>query len=101
MVERRNGRRVLIRRLVDVSWEKGRTAAWGRDIGIGGMYIQSQNGPGPGAHVQLTVRFRRAPTVSIPARVCWTNDDGFAVRFLALDESQRDTIRRVIEGRPS
>ncbi len=101
MVERRNGRRVLIRRLVDVSWDKGRTVAWGRDIGIGGMYIQSEDGPGPGADVQLTVRFRRVPTVSIPARVCWTDEEGFAVRFVALGQSETDTIRRVIEGRPS
>jgi hypothetical protein len=98
MQERRIGRRILIRRKVDVAWDDGETAAWGRDIGIGGMYVESSGAPEPGANVRLTVRFRRAPAVSIPAQVCWKDENGFAVRFVSLGRHETETIRRVIEG---
>jgi hypothetical protein len=98
MSERRNGRRVLIRRMVDVVWNDGEATAWGRDIGVGGMYVQSKGCPQAGANVRLMVRFRRAPTVTIPAQVCWTDEDGFAVRFVGLGKFETDTIKQVIEG---
>jgi hypothetical protein len=44
------------------------------------------------------VRFHRAPAVTIPAQVCWTDEEGFAVRFVGLGKFETDTIRRVIEG---
>ena len=98
MSERRNGRRVLIRRKVDVVWKNGEATAWGRDIGIGGMYVQCRGCPEAGADVRLMVRFHRAPAVTIPAQVCWSDEEGFAVRFVGLGKFETDTIRRVLEG---
>jgi hypothetical protein len=61
------------------------------------MYIQSHQHPEAGADVHVTVRFRHA-AVSIPARVCRTDDAGFAVRFVALSQLVADTIRKAVEG---
>ena len=94
--DRRQARRVLIRRSVDFYWEGGSGSGWGRDIGPGGMYVQSQEQPEPGASIQITVRFHRAPTVSIPARVCRTTTGGFAVHFDGLGQLAEDTIRKVV-----
>jgi hypothetical protein len=96
MDERRRDRRVLIRRTVDVFWDDGCAQGWGQNIGFGGMYVQSEQCPQVGANVRLTVRFHRAPIVSIPARVCRTNDAGFAVNFEALEQAATDTIRKVV-----
>lgn len=94
--ERRSNRRVLIRRSVDFSWEGGEASGWGRDIGPGGMYVQSDEHPAAGTSVKITVRFRRAPTVSIPARVCRTTGGGFAVHFDSLGQLELETILKVI-----
>jgi hypothetical protein len=96
MSERRKDRRVLIRRTVDVSWEDRYVMGWGRNIGLGGMYVQCEQRPEAGARVRLTVRFRRAPAVSIQARVCRTTDDGFAVSFDALEPVAADAINKVV-----
>ena len=89
---------MLIRRTVDFSWEGGQASGWGRDIGPGGMYVQSQEYPAAGTNVRITVRFRRAPTVSFPARVCRTTGAGFAVHFDALGQLELETIRKVVGG---
>jgi hypothetical protein len=62
------------------------------------MYIQSNQHPDAGADVHITVRFRHAAAVSIPARVCRTDDAGFAVRFVAVSQLVADTIRKAVEG---
>ena len=62
------------------------------------MYVQSQEYPAAGTNVRITVRFRRAPTVSFPARVCRTTGAGFAVHFDALGQLELETIRKVVGG---
>jgi hypothetical protein len=89
---------VLIRRMVDVSWEQGQAGGWGRDISLGGMYIQGHQHPEAGADVHVTVHFRHQAALSIPAQVCRTDDAGFAVRFVALNQLVADTIRKAVEG---
>ncbi|MFC1642536.1 PilZ domain-containing protein [Myxococcota bacterium] len=96
MNERRKDSRILIRRLVDVSWEQGHGVAWGRDISLGGMYIQASRQPTHGADVHLRIRFRRSGTISVPARVCRTDDKGFAVQFLAVGQPEAEAIRKVL-----
>jgi hypothetical protein len=59
------------------------------------MYVQSNERPEPGANIQIIVRFQRAPTVSIPARVCRTTTGGFAVHFDGLGQLASDAIRKV------
>ncbi len=89
---------MLIRRAVDFSWGQEHGLGWGRNISLGGMFVESRERPAPGVNVSLTVRFRRAPTVSIPARVCRTQEGGFAVLFDALGPREQDTIRRVVDN---
>ena len=99
MIDRRRARRVLIRRTVEFSWDQGEASGWARDIGPEGMYVESAMQPASGTGVRLTVRFRRAPAVSIPARVCRANRDGFAVVFDQLGPKELDTIRKVVGGK--
>jgi hypothetical protein len=96
--ERRRRQRVLIRRKVDISWEEGRAAGWGRDISIAGLYVQSREQPTPGANVRVTVRLRHGGELSMPGRVCRSDIEGFAVQFLAVGELEADAIRKVVEG---
>jgi hypothetical protein len=96
--ERRRRRRVLIRRVVDVSWDQGQATGWARDISLGGMYVQSQQPPRCGADVRVTVSFRHGVAVSIPARVCRRDEGGFAVQFGAIGQLEADTISRVLAG---
>ncbi len=69
---------------------------WGRDISLGGMYVESSQSLSPGVTVSIKVRFRRAPYVSIPARVCRSNDRGFAVHFDRLAPPEREAIQKVV-----
>lgn len=94
--ERRRGRRVLIRRTVQFSWEGGEASGWGRDISAEGMYVVSDRRPAPGAGVRITVRFHRVPAISIPGRVCRATSDGFAVVFEALGCDEIETLKRVV-----
>jgi hypothetical protein len=89
---------VLIRRKVDVSWDQGQAVGWGRDVSLGGMYVQSQQRPQAGVAVHVTVRFHGEAPVSIPARVCRSDEGGFAVQFVAVGQREADTIRRVVGG---
>ncbi|MFC1642952.1 PilZ domain-containing protein [Myxococcota bacterium] len=98
MNDRRRALRVLIRRIVDVSWEHGHGVAWGRDISLDGLYVQSHRRPDPGADVHLRVRFRRAGSLSVSGRVCRTDETGFAVRFSAIGQVEGDTLRKVLQG---
>ncbi|MBN1606384.1 MAG: PilZ domain-containing protein [Polyangiaceae bacterium] len=98
MIDRRRGRRVLIRRTVQFSWDQGEASGWARDIGPQGMYVESAKQPASGAGVRMTVRFQRAPAVSIPARVCRANSEGFAVVFEKLGPNELETIRKVLGG---
>jgi hypothetical protein len=94
--ERRRGRRVLIRRTVQFSWEGGQASGWGRDISPEGMYVESDTHPAAGAGLRITVRFQRVPAVSFPARVCRLSKDGFAVAFETLGPREIDTIKKVV-----
>ena len=96
--ERRRRHRVLIRRAVDVAWDQRQATGWARDISLGGMYVQSQQQPRCGSDVRVTVRFRHGAAVSIPARVCRSDESGFAVEFGAIGQLEADTIRRVLAG---
>jgi hypothetical protein len=98
MADRRQGPRVLIRRAVQYCWDGGSAAGWGRNIGRGGMYIQNDEYPRPGARVELIVHFRRAPKLSASARVCRVNDTGFAVEFDSLDNVASEAISKVVEA---
>jgi hypothetical protein len=88
----------MIRRTVQFSWAKGEASGWARDIGPEGMYVESATQPAAGAGVRMTVRFQRAPAVSIPARVCRSTPDGFAVVFEKLGAQERETLRKVLGG---
>ena len=98
MKERRRLARVLIRRAVDVSWDLGRAEGWGRNISLGGMYVQSQARPDAGAKVHVTVRLRRGAPLSMPARVCRNDEGGFAVQFVAVGQLEAGTLRKLVEG---
>jgi hypothetical protein len=94
--ERRRRPRVLIRRMVDVSWAETHVRGWARDISFGGLYVQSPAQPGSGEDVTVTVRFRLGVAVSIPARVCRSDEAGFAVAFGAIGPFEAETLRRVL-----
>ena len=96
MTERRHNSRVLIRRAVDFFWESGAASGWGHDIGMHGMYIQTQQRLEPGTAVHVTVHFRRARPISVDARVSRADDNGFAVQFERLGAFANDIIRKVV-----
>jgi hypothetical protein len=94
--ERRHNSRVLIRRAVDFLWEGGAATGWGHDIGMHGMYVQTEQRLTPGTVVHVTVHFRRANPISVDAKVSRTDDNGFAVQFEKLGGLADTIIRRVI-----
>jgi hypothetical protein len=94
--ERRHDSRVLIRRAVDFLWDGGEASGWGHDLGVHGMYVQTAQRLEPGTALRVTVHFRRAPPISVDARVTRTDETGFAVEFEHLDGLADEIIRKVV-----
>lgn len=72
------------------------------DIGLGGMYVQSDNVVVP-MHVPVTVTFQPdgdLPMVCIDASgtVVHQSRHGFGVRFDTLDDNCRFTLSRMLDG---
>ena len=94
--ERRHNSRVLIRRAVDFFWDSGAASGWGHDIGMRGMYIQSEQRLEPGTAVHVTVHFRRVRPITVDARVSRADETGFAVQFVHLGGFANEVIRKVV-----
>lgn len=101
MRELRSSPRVMIRTHVEFSYTDriySDHVATGvaKNIGLGGVFIESDQIPNLGQAVAITLRFRRTPATRVTGVVCRTQGRGFGVKFDPIGHAQTKALTRVV-----
>jgi hypothetical protein len=78
---------------------RGKSRAWAVDIGLGGMFIETDDVPPYASFVLVTVG-EHAPSapIRIPAIVRWTTPHGFGVQFGLLGVRETQALLALTSG---
>lgn len=100
MVEKRSHRRVTLGEDVSCRRSDGSTfTAKGRDISIGGMFVESQEAVTFGEELSIEVRLPRAKqALVLPAIVRWLGPGGFGVQFGLLGARETHALSELYRG---
>jgi hypothetical protein len=66
------------------------------DVSWGGAFINTSQAPRVDSVVQIVVTRDDQAPLSLPARVCWTDDDGIGVAWGTLGERERSFIHSIL-----
>ncbi|MCH9650354.1 MAG: TIGR02266 family protein [Deltaproteobacteria bacterium] len=104
----RNGDRVEVDAAVDLEFEsfQGFISEYSSNISIGGMFVTSENPPPVGTRLRFSLKLKGDfKLVQGRGEVIWIREHsigsqgpaGMGIRFLDLEESSRDLIRRMVD----
>jgi hypothetical protein len=98
--EKRTHPRVSIGLAVSCEVKDGPTiAGHGKDISLGGMFIEAEEIPAFGTTVTVVVRLPGIPADSrLPAVVRWNSAGGFGVQFGLMGARDTHAITRLMKG---
>ena len=100
MQEKRTYPRVSIRLAVSCEVKDGPTfAGHGKDISLGGMFIEATEVPTFGTAVTIVTRLPGIPAdARLPAVVRWSSPGGFGVQFGLTGARDTHAITRLMRG---
>ena len=74
-------------------------AGHGKDISLGGMFIETSETPAFGTAVTIVIRLPGIPgDVRLPAVVRWNSEGGFGIQFGLLGARDTHAITRLMKG---
>lgn len=81
----------------EVQGAEGPITGTGKDVSLGGMFIECQTPPRFGTELQVHLTLPAQPgTLVLPAVVRWRNNGGFGVQFKLLGARETFAITRFI-----
>ena len=100
MVEKRSHRRVTLGAEVACRRSNGTSfTGTGRDISIGGMFVEATEAVSFGEELSIEVRLPRAKQgMALPAIVRWLGPGGFGVQFGLLGARETHAISELYRG---
>ena len=99
--EKREHRRIPldVKVCCEVEGAEGPVIGTGKDLSLGGMFIESANSPSFGTKMTVRVALpAQENELRLPAVVRWCNDGGFGVQFGLLGARETFAITRFARG---
>ena len=83
----------------DGTWTgaSGRAAARIGDLSTGGCYIDALNDQRHGEQLSVTIDLPEGAVAALGEIVYSTPNQGFAVKFLTMDDASRDAVHRAVD----